>query len=100
MRIGALAALDKEPFDLVLMDIQMPVMNGKVALAAVRERERGTNTRLPVIALTAYALKGDVERYLAEGFDGYVSKPLEVKKPAAEMRRVLKSKDTADSAIE
>ena len=57
-----------------------------------RERtsgERPSGERLPVIALTAYALKGDKEKFLALGFDGYVSKPLEVKKLIAEMRRVL-----------
>ncbi|MCX7143849.1 MAG: ATP-binding protein [Proteobacteria bacterium] len=93
----ALAALSKDPFDLVLMDIQMPVMNGEEALAVVRERERGTDTRLPVIALTAYALKGDEEKYLGEGFDGYVSKPLEVNKLVAEMHRVLQLKSAAVS---
>ena len=67
----------------------MPVMNGDEALAELRERERGAGIRLPVIALTAYALKGDEEKFLAAGFDGYVSKPLEVKKLVAEMHRVL-----------
>lgn len=51
---------EKEAFDLVLMDIQMPVMNGDEALAVLRDYERTTNVHLPVIALTAYALKGDV----------------------------------------
>jgi PAS domain S-box-containing protein len=90
----ALAALGRETFDLVLMDIRMPVMNGDEALAVLRARERplgerSSGERLPVIALTAYALKGDKEKFLALGFDGYVSKPLEVKKLIAEMKRVL-----------
>ena len=85
----ALAALGAETFDMILMDIQMPVMNGDEALAVLRERERPSGRRLPVIALTAYALKGDREKFLAMGFDGYVSKPLEVKKLVAEMKRVL-----------
>ena len=67
----------------------MPVMNGDEALAVLREREGPSGKRLPVIALTAYALKGDKEKFLALGFDGYVSKPLEVKKLVAEMKRVL-----------
>jgi len=92
----ALAALGKDAFDLVLMDIQMPVMGGQEALAALRERERGTGAHLPVIALTAYALKGDEEKFLAQGFDGYISKPLEVKKLVAEMHRVLQLKHSAD----
>ncbi|MCX7143850.1 MAG: CHASE domain-containing protein [Proteobacteria bacterium] len=85
----ALAALENDRFDLVLMDIQMPVMDGGQALVALRERESNMNAHLPVIALTAHALKGDEEKFLAQGFDGYISKPLEVKKLVAEMRRVL-----------
>ena len=85
----ALAALGREVFDIVLMDIQMPVMNGDEALAVLRERERLSSRHLPVIALTAYALKGDKEKFLALGFDGYVSKPLEVNKLIVEMKRVL-----------
>lgn len=71
------------------MDIQMPVMDGAHALASIREQERGGETHQPVIALTAYALKGDEDKFRAAGFDGYVSKPLEAKKLVAEMNRVL-----------
>jgi len=85
----ALAALEAEAFDLVLMDIQMPVMDGQEALAVLRERERGAGAHVPVIALTAHALKGQEAKFLAAGFDGYVSKPLEVKKLVEEMKRVL-----------
>ena len=85
----ALAALEAEAFDLVLMDIQMPVMDGQEALAVLRKREANTGAHLPVIALTAYAVKGDEEKFFAAGFDGYVSKPLEVKKLVEEMKRVL-----------
>jgi len=60
-------------------------------------REKSTGARLPVSALTACAWKGDEERFFAAGFDGYVSKPLEVKKLVAEMKRVLEFKGTADS---
>jgi CheY-like chemotaxis protein len=58
------------------MDIQMPEMSGIEALAVIRERERKTGTHTPVIALTAHAMKGDRERYLEAGMDGYVSKPI------------------------
>ena len=88
--VEALAALDREAFDLVLMDIHMPVMGGEEALAELRERERTSRAHQRVIALTAYALAGDEQKFLTAGFDGYVTKPMEVKKLVAEMQRVLK----------
>ena len=88
-----LAALDVGKFDLVLMDIQMPVMNGEEALKEIRDKEVGTSLHQPVIALTAYSLRGDKERFLAEGFDGYLSKPLETRELFVEMKRVLDQKE-------
>lgn len=72
----ALAALEQHPFDLVLMDVQMPEMDGLAATAAIRLKERTTQTHIPIIAMTAHAMKGDKERCLAAGMDDYVSKPL------------------------
>jgi signal transduction histidine kinase/DNA-binding response OmpR family regulator len=72
----ALEALEKESFDLVLMDVQMPEMDGLAATVAIREKENATDTHLPVVALTAHAMKGDRERCLAAGMDGYLSKPI------------------------
>jgi len=74
-----------EEIDLVLMDIQMPVMGGVAALQKIREKERPTGGHVPIIALTADALKGVEEHLRAEGFDGYLTKPIKLE----EMREIL-----------
>src|SRR5580704_2363689 len=74
--LEALLALEKESFDLVLMDVQMPVMDGLEATAAIREKEKATGLHQAVVALTAHAMKGDREKCLASGMDGYLSKPI------------------------
>jgi len=76
-------------FDLVLMDIQMPEMDGFEALAAIRAFEGGTGGRTPVVALTAHALKEDRERCLAAGMDDYLSKPIEATRLYEVIRSVL-----------
>ena len=72
---AALKALEARRPDLILMDIQMPGMDG-ITLSR-RLRERADTRDLPIIALTAYAMKGDRERFIAAGMDGYISKPID-----------------------
>ncbi len=72
----AVAALDRGSFDVVLMDIQMPEMDGFQATACIRQREQASGGHMPIIAMTAYAMKGDRQRCLAAGMDGYIAKPI------------------------
>jgi len=72
----ALAAVEKETFDLILMDVQMPEMDGLETTAAIRRREQGTGLHQPILAMTAHAMKGDEAQCLAAGMDGYITKPV------------------------
>lgn len=72
----ALDAVQKHEFDVVLMDLQMPVMGGLEATAAIREREKGTGKRLPIIAVTANTTNGEEEECLRVGMDGFIAKPV------------------------
>ncbi len=74
----ALTLLESRKFDVVLMDVQMPEMNGFETTACIRSLEKTTGAHLPIIAMTANAMKGDRERCLAEGMDGYISKPIKI----------------------
>ena len=72
----ALDIASTERFDLVLMDVQMPVMDGLASTAAIRQRERSSDRHTPIIAVTAHAMQGDKDRFLDAGMDGYISKPV------------------------
>lgn len=85
----------QQAFDLVLMDVMMPLLDGLGAMAEVRKREAGGARRTPIIVVTAHAMTGDRERFLAAGADGYVSKPISAHSLQAEMLRVMEAVDAA-----
>jgi CheY-like chemotaxis protein len=96
----AMEAIETQTFDLILMDVQMPDMNGFEATQAIREGERGTGNRVPIIALTAHAMEGDRNRCLTAGMDGYVSKPITAQALLAAIDNALStSKDSVSSAV-
>ena len=85
----ALEQLERRDFDLVLMDVQMPVMDGLEATASIRQQEKTRGGHLPIIAMTAHAMQGDRDRCLAAGIDDYVSKPVDTKQLFTAMQNVL-----------
>ncbi|HKV24338.1 MAG TPA: response regulator [Candidatus Acidoferrum sp.] len=98
--LEALEALKSDSFDLVLMDVQMPEMDGFQATALIRAKEKDTGTRLPIVALTAHAMKGDRERCLAAGMDGYLTKPIRPSELDNLLQIYLANLRTADIASE
>jgi signal transduction histidine kinase/PleD family two-component response regulator len=93
-----LAALEREPFDLILMDVEMPEMDGLQAAAVIRQKAQQTGRRLPIIGLTAGATQEDQERCLAAGMDGYISKPVRADELLAVVEGMLPA--TASQAVE
>jgi CheY-like chemotaxis protein len=89
--LAVLEQCDWQGFDVALMDVQMPVMDGFQATAAIREHERTSGGHLPVIALTAHSIHGDAERCLQAGMDGYASKPIILADLQAAILSVLKT---------
>ena len=83
----ALEALERGRFDVVLMDVQMPVMNGLEATARIRAREHGGDRHQPIVAMTAHAMRGDRERCLEAGMDGYLVKPIQADEMIAALER-------------
>jgi PAS domain S-box-containing protein len=84
-----LTALERHDFDIVLMDVQMPELDGLETTAAIRKKERSTGRHVPIVALTAHVVKGDEERCLEAGMDAYVPKPLRARELFAAMERAL-----------
>jgi len=85
-----LEQLLKRPFDLILMDIEMPEMNGLEASRAIREREKLNGGHIPIVAMTAHVMKGDEQRCIAAGMDGYLSKPIRPSDLTGAINKVLK----------
>jgi signal transduction histidine kinase/ActR/RegA family two-component response regulator len=94
----ALAILERQRFDVVLMDVQMPEMDGVQATTAIRERERKAGGRVPIVAITAHAMREDRERCLGAGMDAYVSKPVDPAALFAAIEQVLGPGEAAASA--
>ena len=89
----ALQLLANEYFDLILMDVQMPVMDGVEATKAIRSSSRfGVKSRTPIVAMTAYAMAGDKEKFLASGMDDYIAKPMDEEALVEVIERVLRMK--------
>jgi signal transduction histidine kinase/CheY-like chemotaxis protein len=85
----AVAAVTQDRFDVVFMDVQMPIMSGLDATAAIRDAERATNVRVPIVAMTAHAMSGDRERCLAAGMDDYITKPVSLGAVESVLRRLI-----------
>jgi signal transduction histidine kinase/DNA-binding response OmpR family regulator len=94
----AIDLLQQQTFDLVLMDVQMPELDGFIATKKIRAREKSTHGHIPIIAMTAHAMKGDRARCLAAGMDGYVTKPLNPEEVAAAIFTVLHEAREGDNA--
>ena len=92
----ALEELERQAFDLVLMDVQMPEMDGFEATAAIRKNEAITGTHIPIIAMTAHAMRGDRERCLGAGMDAYISKPTQ----SEELLKMVESLAAGAGAVE
>jgi CheY-like chemotaxis protein len=88
----ALELLTQQTFDLILMDVQMPEMDGIEATRVVRENEKASGEHIPIIALTAHAMSGDRERCVAAGMDGYASKPIRIDELRQEIERLAQAR--------
>lgn len=92
----ALTLYEKQPFDLILMDVQMPNMDGFEATAAIREKEKNSGKHIPIVAMTAHAMKGDADRCLNAGMDAYVAKPIKADELFANIEQLLPSLETSE----
>jgi two-component system sensor histidine kinase/response regulator len=93
----ALASYQTQEFDLILMDVQMPMMDGFETTAAIRKKETQSGSHIPIIAMTAHAMKGDMERCLAAGMDSYISKPVKAEELIKIVETTGKARDAGES---
>jgi CheY-like chemotaxis protein len=93
---AAVEAVAQSPFDMVLMDVQMPILDGYEATAAIRKWELESGRRITIIAMTAHAMKEDLQHCLDAGMDGYISKPY---RPQELFRTVEETKPTRDAPV-
>lgn len=98
--VEALEVLQNERFDLILMDVQMPVLDGLATAAEIRRRERGTGDRILIVALTAHAYESDRERCLSAGMDAFLTKPIDPRQLATMLQALTESKAREDSLVE
>lgn len=92
----AIELFARERFDVVLMDVQMPEVNGFEATAAIRQQEQATALHIPIVAMTAYAMKGDRERCLGAGMDAYISKPINAEELLRTIERLTSNAAESD----
>jgi CheY-like chemotaxis protein/HPt (histidine-containing phosphotransfer) domain-containing protein len=95
-----LGAVEKQNFDLILMDIQMPEVDGYDATRSIRERETSTGEHIPIVAMTAHAMKGDKEKCLQAGMDGYVAKPINVQQLFESIESLFHDRQAAEEPSE
>jgi CheY-like chemotaxis protein len=97
--VEAVSASQRAAFDIVFMDLQMPEMGGLEATAAIRQREHAAGGHVPIVAMTAHAMKGDRERCLESGMDGYLSKPVKTSELDAVLATVAAGVPAAGAAL-
>ena len=98
--LEALAAFERQPFDLILMDVQMPRMDGLAATEGIRAAEKTSGRHVPIVALTAHAMKGDRELCIGAGMDDYLTQPIDLSDLRATIRMWTERKSPVSPALQ